>query len=908
MKKYVRPGFLAAILIVMTVAIYDAAVSSYTLTGVSDGICYEDMVYIIDNNGDTYHLFAASRDGEQKGRIDLPKLTGTWWNAYSSLSVDKDGCVYVYSYGRTMDTDERRSIVYRCDFQRGKLEPVWEIPGGKLNHIQVIDGAVYYTKAAGEKQSGIYRQQGGTSPQISPQEERLLLLNAEFSNIKACAYETSSGMIWADGNGRFYQNNNVLMPNRASDYVNICAGKTGIVYTDLWRGTINQMDSTGQRTLLFPVADMEYLHSQVDYEDILPFHYEPDGTWSAGVDIEPGHRVLGIFDEQGRQISQISQITKSAGARALQSFWVIGLCLAAGFAAYNIIRSVLRWTKGTVPITVQLLGVLVPVIVLGLVFLNQKLEESMQQRLLRMDYDLLYSMADQRLSIIDPEELKKMDLTQIPEDKRYQKIFQSKDYSTLNKDIYAGGSTVREPVIASVYYWLMLMKEEVLRYAQVDGMHYFNGRVAYDRGWQEIEKMEQAMALQQIVKTEYNDFSGDFVALYVPVIDEEGTAIGVMECGLNRRILTYEVARQMEQIHKLLLGLMGVLILVLTLVLWFFLYPLVRVRAAVEEVSRGKLGKQVKVRGRDEVAEIAEAFNHMSLRLKEQVEYIQACSDGYASFVPQKVFEILGRDDITQIELGDQKEISAAVLSVSSVEFRGMAKSMNGEMLYRMINRMLQVMIPIVAKDAGVIDHMGEDGFTAYYPGGSREALSGAISIREKLYWMRQQGEAAPVYRCVVHYGRVRVGIVGQMERMEASTISEVMTFSGFLKELGEKYGAGILVTQSAAAEIPDFKERFHARMLGCIHIRMTDSLEMIYDVYDGDEAVERRLKGETAELFAGAVKAYLAEKYYEARLEFAKILRINPRDLASREYVYRCDRYYQSKDDGKLRAYLEEY
>lgn len=907
-----KKGWIISVLVLVLCAgigIHDRSSRFYELTGVSDAIRMGNLIYIIDNNGDAYNLFAIEENGRITGRIDLPKLEGTWWNAYSSLTADRDGQVYVYGFGKSMDSSLRRSIVYRCDFKEGRLEEVCRLPDDQAIGIQAVDGAIYYTGAADGRQTGLYRKtlDGGSEDEA----ECLLLLNVPSEQMKDFFYDPARGLWWADWICRFYLDEKEIRyeTSEKCDYVNLSVDAGGLRFVDLEAGSVEWINpDTWERQPLYAVDDVRLMNRELEYQDILPLHYQADGSMLAGIDVAEDRRILGIFNRAGKQTAQYDVIQTGSSMRMASAFRCVCLCLTLCLAAVGLIKAGLWWTKGTIPIVVQLLGVLIPLVILSSMALQDKMERSLETRIMKMNYDLLYNMADQRLSIMNPEELRRIDLQHVPEDPVYQRIFRSEDYSVLKKTIYSRGTGAAEPIVANTYQWMFLWGDGALRYTEVDGQHYYGIRVAYDRGRQEMEKMEQAMREQHIVKTQYNDFSGNFVALYVPVIDERGVSIGVMESGLNRRILTYEIRQQMNQIHRLLLMMEGVLIGMLLTVLGCFLYPLTRVKAAMEEVSRGNLGKVVRVRGRDEVAGIAAAFNHMSQTLKEQVEFIQKCSDGYAAFVPEKIFEILGKEDITQVELGNQKEVEAAVLQIGSRQFRNEAKSMTGEVLYRKMNRILREMIPLVTREDGIVDHMAEDGLTAYYPEESGRALQTAVSICEKLNWLRGQGEEIPVYRMAVHYGTIRVGIVGQEERMEASTISEVLTLAGFLQEMGERYGTRILVMESAAAGIPEFKNRFHARMIGYLYIRMTGRMEAVYEVYDGDEGEQWRRKEETAELFQKALADYLAERYYNARLAFARILRSNPRDLVARAYVYRCDEYYQAAEKGKLKVWLEEY
>lgn len=928
MKRKIWLALLAAACILGIVWCRDRAVYSYQLQGVSDAVSVHDRLYLIDNNGDENNLFMTDRNGRVLGRIDEPKLQGTWWNTYSSLTVDRDGQVYVCCYSRAMDENVGRSLAFRCDFENGRMEQVGEMTQARVNRMQAVDGMLYYYAGEAENAYGLYRmdQQGNRG--------LFMEMDGNGAAVKEAFYQPRKGFMWADWQCNFYfygedlgmeprtldsamditvdsamYSTHRISAGESNDYAGIRINPSGAYYTDVQKGTVEHIPfGDGTPVTMFRTQDAELLDRGLSYTDVLPLYYNDDGSFLAGVDVSRGRRILGIFDRNGKQTAQLSEMVLSPEQRCIMWVRTACLCLAAGFLLYVLLGLGGSLTKGTVPITLKLFFILIPLIIGASLLLNHQLRRSLEKRLLRMNYDLLYVIADLELSEINPDDLMRMDLEKIPDDPYYDGIFKRKDYSKLPKKIYDAITGTPQPVIAGVYYWIFLEEQGELRYGEVSGRHYFGTRVDYDRSRDEIMKMNRAMETKTVVKTEYNDFTGDFVALYVPVLDADKNAVGVMESGMNRRVLDYEVEQQMAEIHKLLYLVMAVLILTVMGVLTLFLYPLIRVRDAVEDVSRGNLGRTVRVRGRDEVAGIGSAFNHMSERLREQMEFIQACSDGYAAFVPQKILEILGREDITRVRLGDQKEIEAAVLSISSQQFRENARTMSGDGLYRMINSMLHEMIPLVAREEGVVDHMKEDGLEAYYPDNCEGALQSAISICETFRTMRSRGETVPVYRACVCFGEIRLGIVGGRERMEASTISELMSLTGYLQVLGEKYGTKILILEHAAGRIPDFKKRFHSREIGTLYRVRQGTWESMYDVYDGDEPADYRAKEKTKGMFQKAVRAYRNKDYYEARLIFARILRENGKDLAAREYVYRCDRYYQTKDEGAVPPYLEEY
>lgn len=295
-------------------------------------------------------------------------------------------------------------------------------------------------------------------------------------------------------------------------------------------------------------------------------------------------------------------------------------------------------------------------------------------------------------------------------------------------------------------------------------------------------------------------------------------------------------------------------------------------------------------------------------RLRQQMALLQNRMAGYVKFVPNQVFEILKRQDITEVLVGDQRELETGVLMIDSRRFKELAKIMEGEELYGMINRMYQGMIPVVLRYDGFVEQMVESGLRACFVSGSEGALKAAVSVCELINRWRSEGEIFPVFRMAVAYGMVKIGIIGQEERASASVISEIMTALEFLVDMGDKYGARILVTGIAASQIPDFEESFHTRLLGYVYIKLNNTVEAVYDVYDGDEQEERRLKKDTRELFQEAVTDFMKKSFYDAREKFAKVLRQNRFDKAAKEYIYRCDSYYQAGETADRDLYLEHF
>lgn len=908
----------AAVITLLTflVGIWQARDSRVKFRGISDGVCDGNQVYLIDSDEKEYHIIHTKRSGFLEGSLDVPKLTEGFWDSYRYLTLDheagKEGepglTAYVYQYRESMESTEKKSNVLRCDFQKEKLEPVWQLPAVRLHGISVVDGVLYY--AAPEDETDLDSPVAFYS--MDQEENRTLLGVYDFPysrTVRTYYNRKTKTAMWSDYNGKIYYNGEEipLTCKDQNDHVHIALCEEGTILTDLEENAVELIPPGGENPgKLFSLDSVELEDLGLLYSDLLPFDYDTDKNWTAGIYDENGDWVLGIFDRTGKRLQVIAEGARPAEYSFEKGLKRGALCFLGLSVVCGLVYAFLRRTGGLVPIVAELLLILIPVILLCGSQLNNQIRSSFQKRVIRMEENLLYEIADQFLSSCNPRDIEKIDIGRVPYDPYYKKMFSQEDFMQPEKALYTADGS-RFPVTVTTYHWLYLMKEGDLRYVIVDD-NYYGGKVSYYRDRDQMEIIQKAMTEQKVIASGYQDQEGSWVVLYVPVYGSDGNAIGVMESGMKEGVILYEVGQEVRELYTRIAVIMGILCGLLVLVLTIALHPLSRLRAAVEAMALGNLGVTVKQGGRDEVAAISAAFNHMSLKIQQQMEYISACSKGYEKFVPKRIFELLEREDITRVMLGDQREIKAAVLTAGAGDLRGLERGMTGEELYAMINRIMGLMIPAVSAHDGMVDRMDDAGLTAVYPGGSRDALYSAIAVCENFREQEKHGEILPAFQLSITFGTVKIGVVGQEERAAASSISDIIPLGKFLMELGRRYGANIVIEGNASKEIEGFETLCHCRFIGYLHRKQGDSLSPLFDIYDGDEAGLRRLKEETKELFSQALSDYLGGRYYEARQKFARILGKNREDKAAREYIYRCDKYYRVQSGEKAPVWLEEY
>ena len=406
---------------------------------------------------------------------------------------------------------------------------------------------------------------------------------------------------------------------------------------------------------------------------------------------------------------------------------------------------------------------------------------------------------------------------------------------------------------------------------------------------------------------------GYLASAYVPVKDHTGTPVAVVGVDFTmdeiQTFLKYSLKNLLVMMALLITGCFLVL---LVLVNSSIISPVRVLKNGVEKMADGELGVQVPIKSRDEIGEISEVFNRMSFNIGSHIQEIMDLNDGYYKFVPSAIFEILGKKSIKEINLGDNRTVPLEVLRMQINNFEEKTRQMDAGKLFGFLNRVYQLSVPVIMEKDGVVDSHFNGGLSAIYTKVGKNALDSAISICQKLNEEKKAGrmpEFADIELAfAISIGSQMVGIVGHDRRLSEVTLSEQISMVDYLRKVAGKYKARILVTGTAVGRIPNFDSRYHARILGMIHVSATDSLEKIYDVYDGDDEALREIKEYTKQNFEDGVKHFMAKRFYEARRCFVEVLKVSHGDYAAREYLYLCNKYYMKEDTSEINVYIEDF
>ena len=276
---------------------------------------------------------------------------------------------------------------------------------------------------------------------------------------------------------------------------------------------------------------------------------------------------------------------------------------------------------------------------------------------------------------------------------------------------------------------------------------------------------------------------------------------------------------------------------------------------------------------------------------QQALEQERRLADSFARFVPREFLNLLGKQDITQIELGDQIQRSMTVLFSDIRSFTTLSESMSPAENFNFLNAYLKRMGPCIRSNGGFIDKYIGDAIMALFPGPADDALRAAIAMEASLAEYnqhRQNSNYAPVEIGIgIHTGTLMLGTIGTELRMQGTVISDAVNLGSRLEGLTQPYGARILVSEETYGRLsPELQSGM--RYLGRVTVKGKRKAVDIYECFISRAEPARRLRQSTLAQFETAVAHLLAGRVETARQGFEAVLALDPEDRAARHYLER--------------------
>jgi len=321
-------------------------------------------------------------------------------------------------------------------------------------------------------------------------------------------------------------------------------------------------------------------------------------------------------------------------------------------------------------------------------------------------------------------------------------------------------------------------------------------------------------------------------------------------------------------------------------------FPVRELLASMKRTGEGEMNSYALVRTNDELGELSEGYNDMTRRLGEYIGSINRLNESYFRFVPRQFLDMLGKESITDIQLGDQVQKEMSVLFTDIRDFTGLSEAMTLQENFDFINNYLGLMEPVIGRNHGFIDKYMGDSIMALFGGKVENAINAAIEMRRTLNDYNQVREAEnkpPINMGVgIHTGDLMLGVVGGHGRMEGTVISDAVNLASRLEGLTKIYNSAVIISQDTLIKLDD-PFRYAYRFLDIVKVKGKKESVYIFEILDGESETEKMLRLKTKNAFNHGLELYRSKRFVEASESFGTVIEGNPSDGAARLYLQRC-------------------
>ena len=215
--------------------------------------------------------------------------------------------------------------------------------------------------------------------------------------------------------------------------------------------------------------------------------------------------------------------------------------------------------------------------------------------------------------------------------------------------------------------------------------------------------------------------------------------------------------------------------------------------AAVKRVRRGEFTERVPITTIDEFGDLAIAFNEMQSGLRER----ESLHSAFASYVDPA----LARRLLTQRDaIFEGEDVTVSVLFADVRGFTTFAEAVTASDAVRQLNRLFEVVVPIVFNAGGHVNHYIGDGVLAVFGSPNPladhadRAVHAAMDIQRLV---RQEFGDELRIGIGINTGAVMAGSVGGGGRFQFTVIGDPVNVASRVERMTRDTGDDILVTQA---------------------------------------------------------------------------------------------------------------
>lgn len=211
----------------------------------------------------------------------------------------------------------------------------------------------------------------------------------------------------------------------------------------------------------------------------------------------------------------------------------------------------------------------------------------------------------------------------------------------------------------------------------------------------------------------------------------------------------------------------------------------------------------------------------------------------YRKFVPSELARILGKENFGEINLDDCAEIESTIMAIrfSIVPPKEMQISLREQ--FETIAFYSSKILEVLENSGGTVLYASGIAMTVLFRKNTKAAISAALEIQGLLQVMNSR-RAQDYYPCIdfaiaVHFGNILLGIIGEEQRIDCTTISPNIELTNDICKLGCHEKISVTISEAAANNLDETQIKM-LRPLGKIKFHETDRPINLYRLPSSNE------------------------------------------------------------------------
>ncbi len=305
---------------------------------------------------------------------------------------------------------------------------------------------------------------------------------------------------------------------------------------------------------------------------------------------------------------------------------------------------------------------------------------------------------------------------------------------------------------------------------------------------------------------------------------------------------------------------------------------------AIEDLAAGKEGIEIpaNVIGYD-VKRMWSGVNEIEKVLKRANREKFMTYEAYFRFAPKRIEQILGKDMITEVKIGDHKVLKGTVAIIQTDTTKSLderiIKGRNG--FFALVEKHSRATDGIfIASEANLST------IRMLFLDDNQESIRFGADLARDAAGI----DNIPDPTIILHYASYIYGVAGTESQaltfLSADVVTGLGDYAGWLGSLG----VSMVVTDEVMERE---KGTWDFRYIGFVIPDPNDRRRHInlYEVLDATDGENRRGKKRTSADFQSALEMFYEKDFYFARNMFTDILREVPTDAVTKWYLFECER-----------------